>query len=405
MFGSVSSFAYQGTNSHAVLEATSQFCEKPAQQQAWQRKRLWYQLTSHPLMGKFSYEDMACVQCSLQRPVLCYLFDYNVQGQIVAPAPFLLEMASAAGLLYCQIEWHHGQGHHPALLSNVLIGLPLHLDASASAPTVLSVILKNGAMKLASSKSHLQAHMRTCQSNQSGQPCYTAAEQERSGLLPTFVASDIGSSNPAFGTGCGPRFEDTGYMVHPAVCEACLQLHIAARLHESGDKPASLASLEVYAAICGSTTTTVACTAASNHACINHWLGEGTQLVMLEPELHAHIPLVAGAANQSSAIGYEANCPPQERQPDFQSLHHSILTSLIDIAAMLLNTEVTSDQPLMEAGLDSIGDAQLFLHQPLQASTRTPQGCYCSLTVIPKCFITAHRPCRISKWCTSNIWN
>lgn len=54
--GSVSSFAYQGTNSHAVLATASGWPPVGAirpQPWVWHRSRLWYQVTSHPLVWSF----------------------------------------------------------------------------------------------------------------------------------------------------------------------------------------------------------------------------------------------------------------------------------------------------------------------------------------------------------------
>lgn len=84
VLGSVSSFAYQGTNSHAVLATTWPVPLAAPKPWVWQRRRLWYQATSHPLLQRANVglaggtPTEARMQCSLRRASLGYLWDHQV---------------------------------------------------------------------------------------------------------------------------------------------------------------------------------------------------------------------------------------------------------------------------------------------------------------------------------------
>lgn len=122
MHGSVSSFAYQGTNSHAVLGMTCPMSCTAPQTWLWQRRRLWYQISSYPLLSQFSRGQSGTatatalanirMQCSLQRPALSYLLQHSVCGQALVAPTVLLEMAAAAG----QLLWSQEEINNPVAL-------------------------------------------------------------------------------------------------------------------------------------------------------------------------------------------------------------------------------------------------------------------------------------------------
>lgn len=360
MLGSVSSFAYQGTNSHAVLAAAGNFYAKPVQQAAWERKQLWFQLNCHPLLTQFGYEGITHIQCNLQRPALCYLSDYTVNGQSLAPSTLFLEMAAAAGQL-CT-SWQAV----PIVLSAVTIGIPLHLNASSLATTVLSVVLDHVAGKLTGqqqstprvSDAHLQAQLQCIHRRHIGQSCSFAGRQRN---LPICATSAISTSEQAFGVTWQPPFEDSGYLMHPAISEACLQLQAALRQLFQKFEPTSLSAVGLFASGYCTRATNVSATACSD-ARINGWQDKEESLVMQELQFQAQrIMSVSGTPVESrSASKVTHNSQSDMEQPclpDVASLRHSVLTSLIEIASLLLGDDIMPDQPLMEAGLDSIGES------------------------------------------------
>lgn len=136
----VSSFAYQGTNSHVIIGGP---CACPARVQQplrdWRHRRFWFQVrfetpqlldellsyvncssvglqsaicesdkvsmlqvTSHPLlwtMLKAAARGAAevKVQALLGRPSLAFLWDHTVQGRTILPGAVMCEMVVAAG--------------------------------------------------------------------------------------------------------------------------------------------------------------------------------------------------------------------------------------------------------------------------------------------------------------------
>lgn len=360
VLGSVSSFAYQGTNSHAVLAAAGDFYAKSVQQHAWERKQLWFQMNCHPLLMQFGYEGTARVQCNLQRPALSYLSDYTVNGQPLAPPTLFLEMAAAAGQL-CT-SWQAV----PITLLAVTIGIPLHLNASSFATTVLSVVLDHVAGKLTNqqqstprmSAAHLQAQLQCIHGRQIGQSCSYAGRQRN---LPICAASAISTFDQAFGVACGTPYEDSGYLVHPAISDACLQLQAALRQLIGNTESTSLTAVGLFASgYCNRATN--ACATTCSDARINHWQDKGNSLVMQELQTQAQrILSVAGTPVESlSASKATHDIHSDAEQPclnDVASLRHSVLTSLIKIASLLLGDDIMPDQPLMEGGLDSIGES------------------------------------------------
>ncbi|KAK9803996.1 hypothetical protein WJX72_011444 [[Myrmecia] bisecta] len=93
----ISSFAFQGTNAHAVLcNGTSTAAPQLTPSRLWHHKRFWHSPACHPLL----YRAMTAagnasvrLQSPLQRPQLAFLVDNVVQGSVVFPATALFEMA------------------------------------------------------------------------------------------------------------------------------------------------------------------------------------------------------------------------------------------------------------------------------------------------------------------------
>lgn len=264
-------------------------------------------------------------------------------------------MASAAGLL-CLSHW---QGSVPILLSTVTVGLPLLLGASESAAVVLSVVFDHGAVQLASGPSsilsqlHLQAQQQHIYSEQAGQP---HVQQERLGMH-AYAASHIGVCKSTIGFATGPDLTEIGYWVHPAISESSLQLQTVSRLPDHVTSGlACCSAMEVYAPMHCNQAAVVACTALSSDAIIDQSQKMGSLLLMLQLQFLAQDSLQLGAVEKGAVRHGRAETCRALEESDVERLRVTVLTTLIGAASLLLGTDVMPEQPLMEAGLDSIGD-------------------------------------------------
>ena len=87
----ISSFAFQGTNAHALLGA----CEEPeashvmeAQRMNWSKQSLWLAPRAHPLLGTFQSgpgTGKAAVESAVGGAALSYLWDHRVNGRALLP--------------------------------------------------------------------------------------------------------------------------------------------------------------------------------------------------------------------------------------------------------------------------------------------------------------------------------
>lgn len=96
--GGVSSFAFQGTNAHAVLSAAAQ-PRTPTQTDSLmlQQQRYWVLPRAHPLLTSAVCSPSSVImQCSLAEPGLAFLLDHQVLGRALFPAAGMLELAAAA---------------------------------------------------------------------------------------------------------------------------------------------------------------------------------------------------------------------------------------------------------------------------------------------------------------------
>ena len=265
--GSVSSFAYQGTNSHAVVEAPPGGASLARPQASlWQRGRLWYAATSHPLLQRFGRGPGGAgdvrVRCSLRAAALAYLWDHQVQGRAVAPAPALLELASAAA----QLLWSTERTHNPAAVAAAALHQPLLLEQGDTTAPVLACTISapSGDVSITSNAEArcLQAFIHALDD-----PAGASATSSHAPSLDAAAAPATASPHPALATlllgttllASSPpavvasvlatqRMCDAGYWAHPAVADAPMQLAAAAQVEEADAEQALAAvAVEVYA--------------------------------------------------------------------------------------------------------------------------------------------------------------
>jgi acyl transferase domain-containing protein len=140
----VSSFAFQGTNAHTILQAGAQPRASAASRaRAWERHRHWCSPPPHALLGEAvagAGRGSFTVLARLGGAGLAYLWDHRVAGCALFPGAGFFELASAAARTA-------GGAHALAscVLAQVSIAAPLELpDLSLAAATNTGGIRPSG---------------------------------------------------------------------------------------------------------------------------------------------------------------------------------------------------------------------------------------------------------------------
>ena len=149
----VSSFAFQGTNANAVVEAsaTAQAAAAAVAPVTWNQQRQWvlplaHCFIKHSLPGESAGKIV--FSCSLQQPALAFLWQHQVMDRSLFPGAGYFEMALAA------LRTLHSSSSDSAhcCLTQSAIPAPLVLSAIASTASVLtcSVDIASQAVVIAS---------------------------------------------------------------------------------------------------------------------------------------------------------------------------------------------------------------------------------------------------------------
>ena len=134
LHGGVSSFAFQGTNAHAVVSTTSGDAKHGSSLSAgvglhlpMQKQRHWVLPKPHSLLLiASSQRETVIMQCQLADPNLAFFMDHQVMGRPLFPAAAMLEVAAAAAktMLHDQVS--------DALISDLVIAAPIILTNATS---------------------------------------------------------------------------------------------------------------------------------------------------------------------------------------------------------------------------------------------------------------------------------
>ena len=132
--GGVSSFAFQGTNAHAVVSTfpgdNIHLClqhQRDGAALAMQMQRHWVLPKPHSLLTlAASHKQAVIMQCQLADPQLAFLSDHHVMGRALFPAAAMLEVAAAAA----KAMLHDQPTEHAYLVSDLIIAAPIVLSSA-----------------------------------------------------------------------------------------------------------------------------------------------------------------------------------------------------------------------------------------------------------------------------------
>ena len=204
MHGGVSSFAFQGTNAHAVVSTTSgdanhgsSLLAGAALHLPMQKQRLWVLPKPHSLLLLASSQrETVIMQCQLADPNLAFLMDHQVMGRPLFPAAAMLEVATVAAKTML-----HDQVSDSIIISDVIIAAPIILtNATAGQQSAILQLqttvdaatgtLQIGCMPAGSSSSQTNAR---CQISFAAGSKESSAQQELQASLRGAIAQLLAS--------------------------------------------------------------------------------------------------------------------------------------------------------------------------------------------------------------------
>ena len=238
----VSSFAFQGTNAHAVMEAsnTAQASTTAGVPVSWRRQRQWvlplaHCLLKHSLPG--ASPSKTTFACSLQQPALAFLWEHEVHDRSLFPGAGYFEMALAA----LRTLHSSSSNSNNCCLTQIAVPAPLVLaepSDSAVGASVLtcSVDTASQAVVIASGPAqHAQTvHMRGhfAQLSKVTDLCtqmrHGSVSKALSGLLfsqePAAHEQPAAAAQALVAPAVATAQQDSGFWHHPARFDSFLQL-------------------------------------------------------------------------------------------------------------------------------------------------------------------------------------
>ena len=371
-------------------------CTAP-QTWSWQHRRLWYQISSHPLLSQFIRGQSGTatatalanirMQCSLQRPALSYLLQHSVCGQALVAPTVLLEMAAAAG----QLLWSQEEINNPVALTALVIKQPaLLLDGTVNptlncdiSPASGGIIVGSGILPSGEAAAHIHGRLQgidtavtrlevdvlsvdawllESQGANRATNLPPHGPTDLNGMASLFNPTDRKRTWALFGSVCVKEHRNSSCWIHPAVADASLQLNatVASQSQIRSVGGAVLAACGAYAPM----RRLAASSAAVGAAVMQDGGSSNTWLLSLRQQLLATLgnqfKALKAAETPSPSSGAVSPCGLPAisnvcRPPPIANLD-GITQQLSEIVAHILGTDgVPADQPLMDAGLDSTG--------------------------------------------------
>lgn len=400
----VSSFAFQGTNAHIIISsvAVSSLSQvEEAQQGAmtpWQHKRYWYAVTPNSLLGtaktleKNKTPSIITFQTNLRKSALSFLHDHRVRGRAVFPAAAMLETTSAA--VQAAVETHESE---LTTMKGISISSPLLMQSITALELVCKVNVDNGAVVLETGTVQHLAAAGALARKQTGRdkPSLTLMQRMYAQFMKKankVIISAIPEVGQAAGTSAQPAINATGqlstngllpygqqpdsFTTHPAMLDAMTHV-VSALQSQGGSKDTAVtrvpAVIDAYSAAAAEE-------ASSDQKCFGMLKGllpDGTAVSSFrgfreKAEITStaidgfHAKPVRALAGGTAITAVSAATPMlvSSRNADIIKKSKKVdpkstIVTVQKLVDTMLNVEVAPNQPLMEAGMDSLGAVEL----------------------------------------------
>jgi len=396
--GVVSSFAYQGTNSHAVAISGTRLPPNPTPHSwNWRKGRMWYQVTYHPLLMHFSSSGRfeAVMESNIRRAAMHFLHDNAVQGTPIFPSGLLMETASAAGMAFLgqNMQDNNNYSSTDLLVEDAVFETPLYLDEGKGKRVLCYLDPVRGTVRMNSASpaaaaagaqvTHMSADLKFVQRMSEPRNGQLYGHEEYSffhkGVRPPLSAALFSqwhrgilrscSVDSAFASIQVHNLHHSGYFVHPSIAESAQQLAVMLKASHA-PSPAALVCTAVAAF-----GPIASAPASSMFTAVGTMSGEGTSTAdTLIEEDGVNVPTLSFYGTHLASLKSWTTARPLPKAVDGVDLRLGLTTAsglggnilapdvvsqLSRIIADVLGANVAPDQPLMAAGLDSIGAVEL----------------------------------------------
>ncbi len=382
----VSSFAFQGTNAHALvqglpLDRAAEAGGAPAAQLAWRRARAWAAPPVSALLAGVASVAPGGARAVIHvggcsNPSLAFLWQHVVLGQPLLPASALLELAAAGARLLA--PGLAGEGQQQVALLNSVFPSALALREVQQGGLVLA-LHRSGLVEVSSGgQQGGRRLLHLCGSLAAPGAAQAVAAAQAAGSDPAaqLALELLGDLlQPQTGEGAAlasvapaaPEHQPGGLLLHPAQLEGCLQAQALLPRQRAGAQLRVLARIRaVLLGGCdGSQGAWVqASEAPGGEGGFVLRSGAGTLLCCAEgAELRA-VTLDSGGAAAGLALAElqpaEAAWQAAGGEPAAAGMELEAVQALVQGAVeAVLGQALGAEEPLMAAGLDSLGAVEV----------------------------------------------
>lgn len=421
-------YCFQGTNAHLILAAPATATPSSTlvttggagvplpQQLAWRATRTWPLPPAHLIISAVSMASRrkAVFACQPDSPRLAFLHTHHVLQQPLLPTAALLEVAAAANAALS--SGGGAGGSSMQCLQGVVFAAPCLLTGQLPELTC-SISLDSGVVEVQSATTnssrsnskrlHMAANLASAGAAEASQD-QRSSSREEAGFLQQLLAAQYselqsGSQQPlccsaavqlSDSSSCGGLLSSNspseGFLLHPAALESALQMQALRQQQSSGDSVTELtvsapATIKAYLlptaaapAVQSAQELLVSAVlsltqpgAAAAHSSMQLSSGKARVACITEAEFRP-MQAVAAASAAAAAAAARAASPSQAAAAPgtdcgVPAMGVEELSQLVQrTVEAVLGEPVDSQEPLMAAGLDSLGATEV--RNSLQAS-------------------------------------